>query len=324
MIADRQAVDPLIGSLGDSDSTVRFYAADALGKIKDARAVEPLIALLQDPEHGRAAALPLGQLGDARAVEHLVRLLDAHQRHARTLAAQALQQLGNSPEASAAIERSGCHSRIEAVLIEEKAYSLISIEQWGACLAMGEAAIGPLIDSLDHEQDAIRNGAVRALGRSRNTRAVEPLFSMLARKGNLTLQQDIVKALEQIRDARPEDPLMSEVKDRLVEAKQTIQDTVKQEIQDRKQRIVTILKSESPAEDKQQAIGAIVQEFLRSHSQPRSTINFCACGYPTSITHRGAYLGPLRELLDSKAGAGPYEVDYTCPHCGKFAASDSG
>jgi len=64
-------VKGLIKALGyEKDSRVRRDAAGALGKIGDARAVEPLIAALKDEDKDvrTAAARVLGQIRDARAV----------------------------------------------------------------------------------------------------------------------------------------------------------------------------------------------------------------------------------------------------------------
>tara|TARA_B000000460_G_C21378590_1_gene332805 strand:+ start:406 stop:630 length:225 start_codon:yes stop_codon:yes gene_type:complete len=51
--------------------SVRLHAAEALGKIGDERAVEPLIEALNDEEGHvrRGAAVALGRLGYERAVE---------------------------------------------------------------------------------------------------------------------------------------------------------------------------------------------------------------------------------------------------------------
>jgi HEAT repeat protein len=49
-IRDPRAVDPLIGALKDRDHEVREEAVEALGKIGDKRAVEPLNAVLGDPD----------------------------------------------------------------------------------------------------------------------------------------------------------------------------------------------------------------------------------------------------------------------------------
>ena len=69
------AVEPLIAALKDSDKYVRYAkeAADALGKLGDARAVEPLIDALRDSDVDiqTSAAKALGLLGDVRAIEPL-------------------------------------------------------------------------------------------------------------------------------------------------------------------------------------------------------------------------------------------------------------
>ena len=80
------AVPPLIEALRDGDGYVRSGAAEALGKIGDRRAVEPLIAALappedsEDGEHVEACVqivTALGLLGDARAIAPLVHWLPA-------------------------------------------------------------------------------------------------------------------------------------------------------------------------------------------------------------------------------------------------------
>jgi HEAT repeat protein len=58
---------------------VQRQAAEALGQVGDARAVEPLVVTLQDPYSTVrlqvAAAESLGKIGDGRAVEPLVAAL---------------------------------------------------------------------------------------------------------------------------------------------------------------------------------------------------------------------------------------------------------
>ena len=53
--------------------TVRVNAARALGELGDPRAVEPLVAMLQNKQH--FVAEPLARLGDPRAVEPLIAAL---------------------------------------------------------------------------------------------------------------------------------------------------------------------------------------------------------------------------------------------------------
>lgn len=72
-LRDQRAVDPLIGLLGDYRDTVREVAVEALGRIGAAAAVEVLLEMLADPNEWvrRAAVVALGELGDRRAVDPL-------------------------------------------------------------------------------------------------------------------------------------------------------------------------------------------------------------------------------------------------------------
>jgi len=90
------AVEPLIKALGDSDEYVRKKAAEALGKIGDARAVKPLIKALGDSDMGvrENAAWALGEIGDARAVDALSELVvHDKNKYVREAARDALRKL---------------------------------------------------------------------------------------------------------------------------------------------------------------------------------------------------------------------------------------
>lgn len=83
------AVEPLTVALPDR------HAAEALGEIGDPRAVEPLIAALQeDGDHRAAVVTALGKLGDPRAVEALISQLWTDSAEQRRAAATALLTIG--------------------------------------------------------------------------------------------------------------------------------------------------------------------------------------------------------------------------------------
>lgn len=72
-LGDARALEPLAAALRDPDWIVRHTAAEALGALDDPRAVDPLIqALADDSSAGMAAARVLVDLGDVRAVEPLL------------------------------------------------------------------------------------------------------------------------------------------------------------------------------------------------------------------------------------------------------------
>jgi HEAT repeat protein len=97
-VGDARAVEPLITALKDDDKDVRRQAAKALGEIGDARAVEPLVATLKDGDSGVCgfAAVSLGKFGDARAVRTLI-----HAIYDSNLGIAAVKALGVVGDSSA-------------------------------------------------------------------------------------------------------------------------------------------------------------------------------------------------------------------------------
>src|SRR5205085_2294162 len=88
-------IEPLLDTLTE-ESMLKSHAAYALGDIGDARAVEPLVQVLDDEDVGvrEAATFALGELGDGRAVEGLIKRLKDDVLGIRSLAAEALGKLG--------------------------------------------------------------------------------------------------------------------------------------------------------------------------------------------------------------------------------------
>lgn len=75
-----EAIERHIRELGFPIWSIRVKAAEALGKLRDARAVEPLINCLKDDEFWvvQAAADALALIGDVRAVEPLEAALERY------------------------------------------------------------------------------------------------------------------------------------------------------------------------------------------------------------------------------------------------------
>ena len=100
-----RAVEPLIAILQDEDHSVREQTVGALGEMRDPRAVEPLITALQDEDHwvrGQVARV-LGEMRDPRAVEPLLAALKDEDPWVQEQAAEALKLIG-TPEAVSALE----------------------------------------------------------------------------------------------------------------------------------------------------------------------------------------------------------------------------
>jgi len=129
-IRDPRAVDPLIGLLGDDDNEVRWEAALALGEIADPRAFGPLEATLRDPD-----------------------------RYVRHGSAIALEKMGWSPDSPV-----------------DRAFLLAGKQEWNALAYIGEDAI-PSLDCASKDKDrTVRLMAVRTLGRIGEEKAIPTLY----------------------------------------------------------------------------------------------------------------------------------------------------
>jgi HEAT repeat protein len=87
-------VERLIRALEHEDSDIKYDAATALGRIGDARAVEPLIRALKGPLGGRAAE-PLKEIGEP-AVGALIQVLKYKDSNVRRNAAWTLGEIGDA------------------------------------------------------------------------------------------------------------------------------------------------------------------------------------------------------------------------------------
>jgi HEAT repeat protein len=97
------AVEPLLIALMDKDLSVRMAAAEVLGRIGDLRAVEPLIAVLNDNRYDdvcKVAMAALGKIGDSRALEPLLAALKSNSLSVRQAAASALVKIYRSDKLS--------------------------------------------------------------------------------------------------------------------------------------------------------------------------------------------------------------------------------
>lgn len=94
----QKSVLPLLNILDDPDWVVRYRAAEALGLIKDARAVNPLTRKLKDPkDHVRyMAAKGLGFFQDKELSFSLIPLLRDENEYVRRITAVSLGNMGGN------------------------------------------------------------------------------------------------------------------------------------------------------------------------------------------------------------------------------------
>ncbi len=188
------AVPPLIASLKDPKPKVRERAAEALGRIGDARAVEPLLACLKVPDTDQAAAdaqdmtnseesddqknaraeedsrvrqkaaEALGKLGPP-ALEPLIACLDEKDPSVRSLAATSLGQLHDSraltPLIACMVELSGKDPTDE----ENSTGVNVHDSLRSALTELGEAAIKPLLECLKDKNVHVQEDAADVLNR---------------------------------------------------------------------------------------------------------------------------------------------------------------
>jgi HEAT repeat protein len=146
-IADERVLAPLITALRSGDWIVRMHAAKALGRVRNAVAVEPLIPLLQDKVKAvrEEAAAALVAIGDAA----IPSLLKALQHEDWLVRLHAVESLGKARSKRAVVP-------------------LLSV----------------LFNDPD---SAVREDAVRALGEIGDPQAVEHLFTAMREPGLRTL-----------------------------------------------------------------------------------------------------------------------------------------
>jgi HEAT repeat protein len=199
----KRNVNGLIKALGyQKDMSIRLEAARALGELGDARAVDPLIQIL-DPDMQKfmreAAAKALGEIGDIRAIEPLLAAAfkDSDELVCRA-AAIALEKLGWKPTEATAMKywlilyRGDKIADLARELAEKKEVaaiqSLIDIMDAApvesheainqALLSFGELALDPLTKALqNHSSNSRQRGiAAKLLGELNLARVVDPLL----------------------------------------------------------------------------------------------------------------------------------------------------
>jgi HEAT repeat protein len=202
-LGDTRAVEPLIAALNDHD--VNEAAAKALGQLGDLRAVAPLIdsliikmGALSWPNE--RAAWALGQLGDPRAVEPLITVLQGRDIVHRITAAESLGRIGDSRATDPLIN--AMHDRNEFV----RKAAASALQQ-----VVDSRSVSLLINALRDSDESVRNSVANALvtlGES----ALAPLIAALHDPDDW-VRNRAAEALGQLGDARAVEPLLAALRD---------------------------------------------------------------------------------------------------------------
>jgi len=195
-IGDAGAVEPLISALKNEEiSGVRWKAAEALAMIGPA-SVGPLIDALQHPDDDVRwkAAIALGEIGDPRAVDPLIRCLSDKDRFVIGRAALALGMIGKP-----AVEPLIC-------VLEKGDGNL----RWGAAIALGKIkdpdAVAPLIHALADKYENVRAEAVASLA-AIGKPAIAPLIRFL-KYADGTARIEVMNALGELQANDAIEPLV--------------------------------------------------------------------------------------------------------------------
>jgi hypothetical protein len=154
----------------DADETIRWISAQALGKIGDMRAVEPLIQILNytNVTIRASSAEALDKIGDKKTVELLIEKLNNVDETVRWVSAEALGKIGDKKAVELLIQKlNDTNATVRRFLAEVLG-------------KIGDTrAIEPLIQKLNDTNTTVRRFSVEALGNIGNNEAVEPLIEKL-------------------------------------------------------------------------------------------------------------------------------------------------
>ncbi len=197
-LADARALEPLIVTLEDKDRYVAQAAAHALGHIGDPVAIEPLIDQLRAPETVLATAITaLVEIGDP-AVEPLIAALS--DQDAARMSTRALGEIGDPravPDLIGLLKSGNADLRRAAGVALGK---------------IGDFAVEPLAGVIAESDPVARVLAAEALGELGTPAAVEPLSTSLQDESR-QVREAAASALGKIGDHRAAEPLVTALGD---------------------------------------------------------------------------------------------------------------
>jgi HEAT repeat protein len=228
--SDAKVIDILIKTLKDERSKVRGKVAEALGEIRDARAVDALIEAFRDKNSDlsvrRSVVWALRKIGDVRAIDTLIEALkyksisEVAQKAIINIAKKDLDVVDKLIKALGS-KNSDIREGIAEVLDEiswrpgsnkEKILYYIARQDWDECVEMGSFAVEFLIKRLKDKDSDVRKNVAWALGEIGDARAVGALIEALRDKDS-KVRRSVAEALGKIGDARAVDSLIKTLKD---------------------------------------------------------------------------------------------------------------
>ncbi|MGJ5631418.1 HEAT repeat domain-containing protein, partial [Nostoc sp. CALU 1950] len=199
-----QVVEALLGLLKDESGVVSYSAAEALGKLGNAspQVVEALLGLLKDDSGSvrNSAALALGKLGNAlpQVFEALLGLLKDETRIVSYSDAKVLGMLDNTPPQLVEV--------LLGLLKDES--GIVSYSAAEALGKLGNASpqvVEALLGLLKDDSENMRNSAAEALGKLGNAspQVVEALLGLL-KDDSENMRNSAAEALGKLGNASPQ------------------------------------------------------------------------------------------------------------------------
>jgi len=221
-IGDKRGTDALIAMLEHEESEpARAMAAFALGEMEDARAVSSLMAIVEREKEAPSVR--------ASAVEALGKIAGV-QANADALGNTAVERINQTliaqlPDSQATLEHKQLTSLTIAALMRIRLTASVEpltrlLKSNGAGIRAQSAnalarlrqpigdAVPDLIGALNDGDVNVRANAARALGVSKDARAVEPLIKLLNDEGEQA-KVNTVRALAAFNDNRAVEPLLA-------------------------------------------------------------------------------------------------------------------
>jgi HEAT repeat protein len=282
-LRDPRAVDSLIAQLDNEDRSILKESIEALGKIRDARACQSLINLLdiKDQELRKRIITALTRIRCKESIPALVGLLRINDRFLRPKVVDALVFFGS-----------------DAVIFLNEALAVknvsISMGALNVLSRLGQVAIDELVKNLDNPDDDVRWGAAYALGKLHGTSAVDALQKALY-DPEITVRIAAVVSLGIIGDEKSEMALAMAVGDENAEVRQAAKGALKGIGATEEDALLLAIKSKDNIVRSQAAWGL---SRLSDESSISALLEACKDPYPEvriaaiqSLGKNGSHLG---------------------------------
>ena len=181
---EKQDIGGLVKALKHKDVSVRDDAAFALGKLRAAEAIGPLITTLEQALAGSIYALV--RIGDARGVEAVIHLLDDDEKTTRFSAADALSEIGDAR---------GMEVLINALNDADEWTRKYAVDALGRIGGSDKQIIGFLVEALSDTNKVVRKAAVEALNKIGNAQTTQALINALT-DSHVDVRQNAAEALD--------------------------------------------------------------------------------------------------------------------------------